>query len=263
MLRSSEPTSPARPSVGADNFGASVIAGKYLGTISKKRFPDEVPYAVVAAEPSAGAIVMQRYHGAVAGVKKVFPNLPSDHVIQVKSDGTETGTYNNAVSALSRIPSDGVVLMTGVNDEVVHGMYKAAKARHIKNYLVNSFGGDPFGLAQVCADRTHYIGALYLLPETWGSSALAVILRRSTGRRSRRSSASRASRSRPPPRRPAASSQARRRLIETAPVGGGRACCRPPRTVSGRLAALRDDQTLCSYPAHTMKDRSEPSKVAT
>jgi ABC-type sugar transport system substrate-binding protein len=172
---------PGSPSVGADNFGASVIAGQYLGTISKKRFPSEIPYAVVAAEPSAGAIVMQRYHGAVAGVKKVFPNLPSDHVIQVKSDGTETGTYNNVVSALSRIPSDGVVLMTGVNDEVVHGMYKAAGARHLKNYLVNSFGGDPFGLQQVCADRTHYIGALYLLPETWGSSALAVILAQING----------------------------------------------------------------------------------
>ena len=85
------------------------------------------------------------------------------------------------MSALSRIPSDGVVLMTGVNDEVVHGMYKAAKARNIKNYLVNSFGGDPFGLAQVCADRTHYIGALYLLPEIWGSSALAVILSQING----------------------------------------------------------------------------------
>jgi ABC-type sugar transport system substrate-binding protein len=172
---------PGSPSVGADNYGASVLNGRYLGAVAKQRYPSAVPYAVVAAEPSAGAIVMQRYFGAVAGIKQMYKNLPGDHVIQVKSDGTETGTYNNVVSALSRIPSDGVVLMTGVNDEVVHGMYKAAGARHLKNYLVNSFGGDPFGLQQVCADRTHYIGALYLLPETWGSSALAVILAQING----------------------------------------------------------------------------------
>jgi ABC-type sugar transport system substrate-binding protein len=172
---------PGSPSVGADNYGASVLNGNYLGTVAKKKFPGKVPYAVVAAEPSAGAIVMQRYFGAVAGIKQVYPSLPSSHVIQVKSDGTETGTYNNVVSALSQIPGDGVVLMTGVNDEVVHGMYKAAKARGIKNYLVNSFGGDPFGLAQVCADRTHYVGALYLLPETWGSASLAVILNQING----------------------------------------------------------------------------------
>jgi ABC-type sugar transport system substrate-binding protein len=167
---------PGSADVGADNYGASVLDGRYLGAVAKQRFPGQVPYAVVAAEPSAGAIIIQRYTGAVAGIKQQYPGLPSDHVIQVKSDGTETGTYNNAVSALSAIPSNGVVLMTGVNDEVVHGMYKAAQARHLKNYLVNSFGGDPFGLAQVCADRTHYVGALYLLPETWGSSAMAVIL---------------------------------------------------------------------------------------
>ena len=111
---------------------------------------------------------MQRYYGAVAGIKQIYKSLPPDHVIQVKSDGTEAGTYNNAVSALSQIPSDGVVLMTAVNDEVTHGLYKAARARHLKNYLVNSFGGDPFGLAQVCADRTHYVGALYLLPGELG-----------------------------------------------------------------------------------------------
>ena len=40
-------------------------------------------------------------------------------------------------------------------------MYKAALARKL-NFLVNSFGGDPFGLSQVCADCTHYVGALYL-----------------------------------------------------------------------------------------------------
>jgi ABC-type sugar transport system substrate-binding protein len=172
---------PGSPSVGADNYGASVLDGRYLAAVSKQRYPSAVPYAVVAAEPSAGAIVMQRYFGAVAGIKQIYPSLPANHVIQVKSDGTATGTYNNAVSALSQIPSNGVVLMTAVNDEVTQSLYKAAGARHLKNYLVNSFGGDPFGLAQVCADRTHYVGALYLLPESWGSSALAVILAQING----------------------------------------------------------------------------------
>ena len=131
---------------------------------------------VVAAEPSAGPIIMQRYYGAVAGAKKVYGNLPSDHVIQVTSDGTEAGTYNNAVSAFSRIPSGAPVLTTAVNDEVSHAMYKAALARKL-NFLVNSFGGDPFGLSQVCADREHYVGALFLEPEKWGESAVATIMR--------------------------------------------------------------------------------------
>jgi hypothetical protein len=55
-------------------------------------------------------------------------------------------------------------------------MYKAALFRKL-TFLVNSFGGDPFGLSQVCSDRAHYVGALYLEPEVWGESALAVVLR--------------------------------------------------------------------------------------
>jgi ribose transport system substrate-binding protein len=167
---------PGYPAIGADNYGASVINGQELGKAGKRKFGSAIPYVVVAAEPTAGPIVMQRYYGAVAGVKQIYKNLPSDHVIQVKSDGTEAGTYNNAVSAFSKIPSGSPVLTTAVNDEVSHAMYKAALARKL-NFLVNSFGGDPFGLSQVCADRTHYVGALFLEPEKWGESAVATIMR--------------------------------------------------------------------------------------
>ena len=167
---------PGYPAIGADNYGASVLNGQELAKAGKKKFGSTLPYLVVAAEPSAGPIVMQRYYGAVAGAKKVYPKLGGDHVIQVTSDGTEAGTYNNAVSAFSRIPSGAPVLTTAVNDEVSHAMYKAALARKL-NFLVNSFGGDPFGLSQVCADRTHYAGALFLEPEKWGESAVATIMR--------------------------------------------------------------------------------------
>jgi ABC-type sugar transport system substrate-binding protein len=169
-------TLPGYPAIGADNYGASVINGQELAKAGKKKYGSTVPYLVIAAEPTAGPIVMQRYTGAVAGAKQVYSSLPSDHIIMVKSDGTEAGTYNNAVSAFSKIPSDGKVLTTAVNDEVTHAMYKAALARKL-DFLVNSFGGDPFGLQQVCNDREHYVGALYLEPEKWGESAVATIMR--------------------------------------------------------------------------------------
>jgi ABC-type sugar transport system substrate-binding protein len=171
---------PGYPSVGANNYGAAVLDGRALALAGRKKFGSTLPYVVVGAEPTAGPIIMQRYHGAVAGAKTVYRNLPTSHIIMVVSDGTEAGTYNNAVSAFSRIPSGGVVLTTAVNDEVSHAMYKAAQARKL-TFLVNSFGGDPFGLGQVCRDRTHYAGALYLEPKKWGASALVVVLREANG----------------------------------------------------------------------------------
>jgi len=168
---------PGSPAVGASNYGAAVGDGQYLAEQAKAKFPGKVPYIMVAAEPSAGPIIMQRYTGAVAGVKAVFPSLPSNHAIEVlDNDGSETTSYNNTLSALSSVPPGSVVLLTGVNDEATAGMAKAAATRHVTNYLVNSFGGDPFGLNQVCTQPAHYVGAWYLEPKVWGSSSLSVII---------------------------------------------------------------------------------------
>ena len=168
---------PGSPAVGASNYGAALGDGEYLATQAKAKFPGQVPYILVAAEPSAGPIIMQRYNGAIAGVKTVFPSLPGNHAIEVlDNDGSETTSYNNTLSALSSVPAGSVVLLTGVNDDATAGMAKAAAARHITNYLVNSFGGDPFGLSQVCTQSTHYVGAWYLQPMVWGSSSLSVVL---------------------------------------------------------------------------------------
>jgi|SRR5579871_5814682 len=167
---------PGSPNVGASNYGAAYQDGLYMAGVAKQRFPGQLPYLLGGAEPSAGAIVLERYHGAVAGEEKVFPHLPASHVIEVMTDGTETTAFSNTESALSAVPPGGVVLLTGVNDEVTGGMFKAAEARGVKNFLVNSFGGDPYGLGQVCSNPTHYVGALYLEPMVWGQDALSVIL---------------------------------------------------------------------------------------
>ena len=60
-------------------------------------------------------------------------------------------------------------------------MYKAAQARHVQNFLVNSFGGDSYGLAQVCADPVHYVGAWYLDPAGWGPVLLSLAMMQING----------------------------------------------------------------------------------
>lgn len=171
---------PGSPDVGADNYTAAYDEGIYLATQAKHLFPGQIPYVLGGAEPTSGPIIMERYHGAVAGEKKVFPNLPSNHVIEVVTDGTETTAYNNTLSALSAVPAGAVVLLTGANDEVTAGMAKAAQTRGVSHALVNSFGGDPYGLHQVCTNA-HYVGAWYLEPEVWGQQALTAIMEQING----------------------------------------------------------------------------------
>lgn len=173
---------PGSPDVGASNYAAAYQDGLYLAQQAKKRFPGQTPYVLGGAEPSAGAIIMQRYNGAVAGEKKVFPSLPADHVIEVQTDGTAPTAYNNTLSALSSVPAGSVILLTGVNDEVTGAMAKAAQSRNEKNYLANSFGGDPYGLGLVCTN-SHFVGAWYLEPRTWGQDALVAVMEQINGQK--------------------------------------------------------------------------------
>jgi len=166
---------PGSPDVGADNYHSAYDDGVYLAQQAKARFPGQVPYVLGGAEPTSGALIMERYNGAVAGEKSVLGNLPSSHIIEVQNDGTAPTAYNNTLSALSAVPTGSVVLLTGVNDEVTGAMAKAAQARHVTNYLVNSYGGDSYGLGQVCTN-SHYVGAWYLEPMVWGQDSLTAIM---------------------------------------------------------------------------------------
>jgi ABC-type sugar transport system substrate-binding protein len=172
---------PGFPQVGLDPFNTEKKAAIYMATIAKKRFPGQMPYFVGGAAPESGPAVLLRYKGAVAGIKSVFPTIPSNHIIEVKTEGVSATAYSVTASALSAVPSDGVVLMQGVNDEDAGGMYKAAQARHVKNFLVESYGGDSYGLKQVCADPVHYVGAWYLDPYSWGPVLLSLIMDQMNG----------------------------------------------------------------------------------
>jgi ABC-type sugar transport system substrate-binding protein len=173
-------TLPGFPQVGLDPFTTEKNAAIFMAKAAQKKWPGQVPYFVGGAEPESGAAVLARYKGAVAGVKSVFPTIPANHIIQVDTNGVDTTAYNNTLSALSTVPHDAVVLLQAVNDEDTGGMAKAAAARHVPNYLVNSYGGDSFGLGQVCSN-SHYVGSWYLDPVGWGPVLLSLVMNEMNG----------------------------------------------------------------------------------
>jgi ABC-type sugar transport system substrate-binding protein len=166
-------TLPGFPQVGLDPFNTEKNAAIYMANQAKKKYPGQVPYFVGGAEPESGPAVLARYQGAVAGVKTVFPSIPKNHIIMVDTNGVDTQAYNNTLSALSAVPHDAVVMLQAVNDEDTGGMAKAAASRGLPNYMVNSYGGDSFGLGQVCSN-SHYVGSWYLDPAGWGPVLLSL-----------------------------------------------------------------------------------------
>jgi ABC-type sugar transport system substrate-binding protein len=56
---------PGSPDVGANNYTSAYRDGVYLAQQAKARFPGQIPYVLGGAEPTSGAIIMERYNGAV------------------------------------------------------------------------------------------------------------------------------------------------------------------------------------------------------
>lgn len=173
-------TLPGFPQVGLDPFNTEKNAAMYMADAAKKKYPGQVPYFVGGAEPESGPAVLLRYQGAVAGVQAVYPGIPKSHIIEVDTNGVDTQAYNNTLSALSAVPKNAVVMIQAVNDEDTGGMAKAAASRGLPNYMVNSYGGDSYGLSQVCAN-SHYVGSWYLDPSGWGPVLLSIEMNEMNG----------------------------------------------------------------------------------
>ena len=173
---------PGFPSLGLSPFNGEENAMLAQAAFEKKKFPGVVPYFVGGAEPESGAAVLLRYQGAVAGFKKSFPGVPTSHIIEVDTNGTQSTAYSVAKQAASRIPAGSVVMTQAVNDEDTAGVWQGVSAHGgFKAVLSNGFGGDSYGLSQVCKYPNSYAGDWDLEPQTWGPTALTLVMDEENG----------------------------------------------------------------------------------
>ncbi|HEY5304595.1 MAG TPA: hypothetical protein VIJ86_11150 [Acidimicrobiales bacterium] len=175
---------PGFPSLGLDPFNGEEKGMLAQAAYVKSKYPGVTPYFVGGAEPESGAAVLLRYKGAVAGFKKAFPGAPANHIIEVDTNGTQSTAYSVAKQAASRIPAGSVVMTQAVNDEDTAGVWQGVTAHGgFKAVTAESFGGDSYGMSQVCANPKSYAGAWALEPQTWGPTALSLVMMQENGQK--------------------------------------------------------------------------------
>ena len=173
---------PGFPSLGLDPYHGEYKGMTALAAFEKQKYPGVTPYFVGGAEPESGAAVLQRYLGAKAGFKAAYPGVPASHIIEVDTNGTQSTAYSVAKQASSRIPAGSVVLTMAVNDEDTAGVWQGVSAHGgFKAVLAESFGGDSYGMSQVCKNPNSYAGAWDLEPQTWGPTALSLVMEQENG----------------------------------------------------------------------------------
>jgi len=173
---------PGFPSLGLSPFNGEKSGMLAQAAFVKAKYPGIKPYFVGGAEPESGAAVLLRYQGAVAGFKQAFPGIPASHIIEVDTNGTQSTAYSVAKQAASRIPAGSVVMTQAVNDEDTAGVWQGVSAHGgFKLVTAESFGGDSYGMSQVCKYPKNYSGAWDLEPQTWGPTALSLVMEQENG----------------------------------------------------------------------------------
>lgn len=174
-------TLPGFPSLGLDPYNGEFDGMTQMTTYAKAHYSGVLPYFVGGAEPESGQAVLARFYGARAAFKAAYPGIPASHIIEVDTNGTQSTAYSVAKQAASRIPSGSVVLTMAVNDEDTAGVWQGVSAHGgFKAVLAESFGGDSYGMSQVCKYPS-YVGAWDLTPETWGPTALSLVMEQQNG----------------------------------------------------------------------------------
>lgn len=167
---------PGLPFVSDSDEHAGFQAGQALARAFKAKHSGSVlPYLIVGGRPEGGPVDKQRAQGIVSGVKSVLPKLPQSHIQIIDSNAVQDQAYTQTLSAISRVPASSPVIMSGENEEVVLGMYKAAQQRGRKDLLVMGLGGDNVGLHEVCTQHD-YVGTVQFFPERWGGWLLPAVM---------------------------------------------------------------------------------------
>lgn len=172
---------------GFPSLGLAPFKGEYSGMTeqtdyAKAHYKGVLPYFVGGAEPESGAAVLARFNGAKAAFLAAYKGIPASHVIEVDTNGVQSTAYSVAKQAASRIPAGSVVLTMAVNDEDTAGVWQGVTAHGgFKAVLSESFGGDSYGMSQVCKYPKSYVGAWDLEPQTWGPTALSLVMEQANG----------------------------------------------------------------------------------
>ena len=117
--------------------------------------------------PRSSPATWVRWPGSRASIRA----FPKSHIIEVDTNGVATTAYTNTLSALSAVPKNGRRDRAGVNDEVTGACSRRSKPEASAHYLAEGYGGDSYGLNQLCLYPTHYVGDWDFDPAVWARAA--------------------------------------------------------------------------------------------
>lgn len=167
---------PGATYFGANNYGAGLIGGRYMGRWAKQHWNGNVDEIIFLELARAGSLPRMRLTGMLVGMKEALPALESCPVTYLDGDG-QLGTSFDVVRRYLKTTRSARVLLGAINDASALGGLRAfEEAGRAEDCAVMGQNASPEARAELRERSTRMIGSVGYFPERYGKELVRVAI---------------------------------------------------------------------------------------
>lgn len=168
---------PGATLVSPSDVDAGRTAAQALIEGARDADPGATPFVILGEEPDSGAVSDNRVALQAEVIREAYPDLPDDNVVMLGTDGSPDDAFGLASDIAARVPNEGPVLVSGINDDVVGGIYRALdQAGKADNVIAVGMGAlFPSGVTNVC-QISQFAGTVDFRPDSQGPWIVPALL---------------------------------------------------------------------------------------
>ena len=167
---------PGATYYGANNYGAGLMGGRYLGRWAKQHWQGQVDEIILIELPRAGSLPRMRLTGMLVGMKEVLPQLEDCPVTYLDGDGQLGATFEALRKHLRSSKCDRH-LIGPINDSSALGALRAfQEAGRAQHCAIIGQNGSREARVELKEPGTRLIGSVGFFPEKYGENLVRVAI---------------------------------------------------------------------------------------
>lgn len=167
---------PGATYYGANNYGAGLMAGRFLGRWAKQNWRGVVDEVLLLELRMAGALPRSRLSGTAAGIREMIPTLEDSQVTWLDGNGRFEGSLE-AVRKHLRQSRSRQVLIGAINDPSALGALRAfEEAGRAEACVVMGQNATLEARAELRKPATRFVGSVAYFPERYGEEVIPLCL---------------------------------------------------------------------------------------
>ena len=167
---------PGATYYGADNYGAGVMGGRYLGKWARNHWHGAVDEVILLELSMAGALPNSRLTGVLAGLREALPGIDETKAVRLNGNG-QFGQSLEAIRKHLRTTRARKSLVAAINDPSAVGAVRAfEEAGRLGGCAVLAHNASAEARAEMRRTGTRLIGSVGFFPEQYGEALIALAL---------------------------------------------------------------------------------------